>query len=187
MDMGRVGCSLVWSLITVWGTVDKYKDLVLGFSCTCGLCGTDAVHVSQIANIKFREMHQACRQASLLAQQKLWHFKLSKTPISWRLFPRYGYGGRIDDLYYEEIGSRMGPGEHYMDYTGSSLYTNSQLAAVFTELRQHVFGNPHSANPSSLLTEEKVRLQSRYLRPSNICGESGQPFLNGLIKGRNFL
>lgn len=58
--------------------------------------------------------------------------------------------------YAAEIGSRMRPGNHYLDYTGSSLYCNSQLEAAFQELKSHVFGNPHSANPSSELTTDKV-------------------------------
>jgi molybdenum cofactor sulfurtransferase len=32
----------------------------------------------------------------------------------------------------------------------------SFVQAVFTELQQHLFGNPHSANPSSELTEDLV-------------------------------
>lgn len=39
----------------------------------------------------------------------------------------YGYGGRIDDLYSKEVGCRLPPGHHYLDYTGSSLYATSQL------------------------------------------------------------
>ena len=68
----------------------------------------------------------------------------------------YGYGGQIDGLYPVEVGVRMQPGEHYLDYTGSSVYCQSQLEAVFQELRSHMYGNPHSANPSSSLTQEKV-------------------------------
>ncbi|KAI8474571.1 MAG: pyridoxal phosphate-dependent transferase [Monoraphidium minutum] len=69
---------------------------------------------------------------------------------------KYGYGGRIDELYPKEVGNRMGPHEHYLDYTGSSVYANSQLEAVFAELRGHLFGNPHSANPSSSFAGERV-------------------------------
>jgi molybdenum cofactor sulfurtransferase len=58
--------------------------------------------------------------------------------------------------YPDEVGSRLKPNEHYLDYTGSSLYCNSQLQAAFEELKRHVYGNPHSANPSSELTTEKV-------------------------------
>jgi hypothetical protein len=47
----------------------------------------------------------------------------------------YGYGGRIDRLYAEEVGRRMPPHEHYLDYTGSSLYCNSVLQNVFQDLQ----------------------------------------------------
>lgn len=50
----------------------------------------------------------------------------------------------------------MEPHEHYLDYTGASVYANSQLDAVFKELRSSLFGNPHSANPSSSFASEKV-------------------------------
>jgi molybdenum cofactor sulfurtransferase len=50
----------------------------------------------------------------------------------------------------------MEPHEHYLDYTGSSVYANSQLEAIFRELRGHLFGNPHSANPSSSFASERV-------------------------------
>ena len=50
----------------------------------------------------------------------------------------------------------MQPNEHYMDYTGSSVYCQTQLDNVFAELKQCMFGNPHSANPSSTFTSERV-------------------------------
>eukprot|EP00878_Enallax_costatus_P013939 GHUV01014576.1.p1 GENE.GHUV01014576.1~~GHUV01014576.1.p1 ORF type:complete len:479 (+),score=157.31 GHUV01014576.1:163-1437(+) len=62
----------------------------------------------------------------------------------------------LDQLYPCEVGCRMKPNEHYMDYTGSSVYCQSQIEQVFDELRSHMFGNPHSANPSSSMTGEKV-------------------------------
>lgn len=68
----------------------------------------------------------------------------------------YGYGGRIDHLYQTEIACRMQPHEHYLDYTGSSLYCKSAVQAAFDELQSNVFGNPHSANPSSSRTEERI-------------------------------
>ena len=42
----------------------------------------------------------------------------------------YGYGGRIDELYAREVGPRLGPGEHYLDFTGSGLYLSSQIEAL---------------------------------------------------------
>jgi hypothetical protein len=55
-----------------------------------------------------------------------------------------------------QVGCRMKPNEHYMDYTGSSVYCQSQIDQVFDELRSQMFGNPHSANPSSSMTGDKV-------------------------------
>lgn len=37
---------------------------------------------------------------------------------------------RIDELYASEIVPRLAPGEHYLDYTGSSLHWNSQIKAA---------------------------------------------------------
>ena len=50
----------------------------------------------------------------------------------------------------------MAANEHYLDYTGSSVYCQSQLDAVFKELRTCMFGNPHSANPSSAFTSSGI-------------------------------
>ena len=50
----------------------------------------------------------------------------------------------------------MPPGHHYLDYTGSSVYCQSQLAAAFDDLRSNMFGNPHSVNPSSSLAGDRV-------------------------------
>ncbi|KAJ9529686.1 hypothetical protein QJQ45_014473, partial [Haematococcus lacustris] len=75
----------------------------------------------------------------------------------------YGYGGLLDRLYPEEVGVRMGPvpgapalQQHYLDYTGSGVYCQSQVAAVFQELSCTMFGNPHSQNPSSSLTTDRI-------------------------------
>lgn len=47
----------------------------------------------------------------------------------------YGYGGRIDQLYRDEVGCRMKPNEHYLDYTGSALYCSSALNCIFEDLQ----------------------------------------------------
>lgn len=39
------------------------------------------------------------------------------------------------------------------------------LLQVFEELRSHMFGNPHSANPSSSMTGDKVRARGARARP----------------------
>lgn len=44
----------------------------------------------------------------------------------------------------------------YLDYTGGGLYAESQLQKHFDLLRTHVYGNPHSVNPTSLAMTELV-------------------------------
>ncbi len=42
------------------------------------------------------------------------------------------------------------------DYTGSSVYMQSQLRAAFEELASTMFGNPHAQNPSSELSTQRI-------------------------------
>ncbi len=44
----------------------------------------------------------------------------------------------------------------YLDYTGGGLYAQSQLDKHFALLRNNVFGNPHSINPTSLAMTDLV-------------------------------
>ncbi|MCB9422857.1 MAG: aminotransferase class V-fold PLP-dependent enzyme [Ardenticatenaceae bacterium] len=44
----------------------------------------------------------------------------------------------------------------YLDYTGGGVYAESQLDKHFALLRNNVFGNPHSINPTSLAMTELV-------------------------------
>jgi molybdenum cofactor sulfurtransferase len=51
----------------------------------------------------------------------------------------------------------------YLDYTGGSLYAESQLQKHFELLRSDIFGNPHSANPTSAVMTEHVERTRRYV------------------------
>ena len=51
----------------------------------------------------------------------------------------------------------------YLDYTGASLYAESQLQKHFELLRSGIFGNPHSANPTSVAMTEHVERTRRYV------------------------
>jgi molybdenum cofactor sulfurtransferase len=51
----------------------------------------------------------------------------------------------------------------YLDYTGGSIYAESQVQKHFDLLRSGVFGNPHSANPTSTATTEHVERTRRYV------------------------
>lgn len=90
--------------------------------------------------------------------------KPSPEEAAFRAHPVYGpmYNPRADGVYDAEVGPRMPPGHHYLDYTGAGLYLNSQVEAFSAELTTTLFGNPHSANPSSSRSDaaiEGVRAQ----------------------------
>jgi molybdenum cofactor sulfurtransferase len=55
----------------------------------------------------------------------------------------------IDELRASEYGRLDASGDVYLDYTGGSLYAESQLDEHLRLLRETVFGNPHSVNPTS--------------------------------------
>jgi selenocysteine lyase/cysteine desulfurase len=53
--------------------------------------------------------------------------------------------------------ARLDAGGHvYLDYTGAGVYSESQIAEHTKLLRDSVFGNPHSANPTSAAMTELV-------------------------------
>lgn len=63
--------------------------------------------------------------------------------------PAFAETAIIDDLRATEYGRLDANGEVYLDYTGGSLYADSQLAEHLEMLRGTVYGNPHSVNPTS--------------------------------------
>jgi selenocysteine lyase/cysteine desulfurase len=67
-----------------------------------------------------------------------------------KAYPGYAGTRAIDAMRRSEY-ARLDAGEHiYLDYTGGGLYAESQLRQHQELLRAHVFGNPHSSNPTSL-------------------------------------
>lgn len=71
-------------------------------------------------------------------------------------YPTYATTSVIDDLRAAEY-ARLDAGEHiYLDYTGGALYAESQLQEHHQLLHDHVFGNPHSSNPTSLAATRLV-------------------------------
>ncbi len=48
------------------------------------------------------------------------------------------------------------PGVTYLDHAGTALYSRAQLQSHFSDLTANLYGNPHSQNPSSSLTTDKV-------------------------------
>ena len=78
--------------------------------------------------------------------------------------PRYDDTAVLDELRRSDF-ARLDRGGHvYLDYTGGGLYAESQLVEHMTLLRENVFGNPHSVNPTSAASTELLeRARARVL------------------------
>lgn len=71
-------------------------------------------------------------------------------------YPAYTQTEAIDVLRQSDY-ARLDAGGHvYLDYTGGGLYADSQIRKHHQLLRENVFGNPHSFNPTSLAATELV-------------------------------
>jgi selenocysteine lyase/cysteine desulfurase len=66
-----------------------------------------------------------------------------------RRHPAYDATRHLDTLRATEYARLDAQGHLYLDYTGGSLYAESQLRAHLDLLSRQVFGNPHSTNPTS--------------------------------------
>lgn len=67
----------------------------------------------------------------------------------------YGYDGLLDRIRAKDM-PHLGDGV-YLDWTGSALYRASQVDAMAADLKDRLYGNTHSENPSSLMTERRVQ------------------------------
>ncbi len=80
-----------------------------------------------------------------------------------RAYPAYPTTRIIDDLRVNEY-ARLDIGGHiYLDYTGGGLYAESQLHRHNRLLAEHVFGNPHSSNPTSQAATQLVEHAREYV------------------------
>jgi len=80
-----------------------------------------------------------------------------------KAYPSYRDTHVIDELRRTQY-ARLDVGEHvYLDYTGGGLYAESQLRQHQELLRQNVFGNPHSSNPTSLAATRFVDHTRQYV------------------------
>lgn len=77
--------------------------------------------------------------------------------------PAYAATAPIDDLRRTDYGRLDSGGHVYLDYTGGSLYAQSQLDAHHKLLAENVFGNPHSFNPTSLHMTQLVESARAYV------------------------
>src|SRR5579863_1036970 len=78
-------------------------------------------------------------------------------------FPDFKKTALLDDLRATEYRRLDENGQVYLDYTGGSLYAESQLQKHFELLRSRVLGNPHSASPASVRMTEYVERTRRQI------------------------
>ncbi|MFD1140916.1 aminotransferase class V-fold PLP-dependent enzyme [Larkinella insperata] len=64
-------------------------------------------------------------------------------------YPVYKSTAHLDALREREFARLDEQGHTYLDFTGAGLYTQQQVTQHTSQLKQHVFGNPHSSNPTS--------------------------------------
>ena len=80
-----------------------------------------------------------------------------------RRYPDYSGTNRLDALRSTEYRRLDEERQVYLDYTGGSLYAESQVQQHAIILARGVFGNPHSSNPTSAAMTEHVERTRRYL------------------------
>jgi selenocysteine lyase/cysteine desulfurase len=80
-----------------------------------------------------------------------------------RTSPCYASTRRFDVLRADEYGRLDATGQVYLDYTGGGLHARRQLEEHMALLDRHVFGNPHSHNPTSLAMTELVESARAYV------------------------
>lgn len=74
--------------------------------------------------------------------------------LDWR--PAYAATAVLDELRAREFGRLDEHGHVYLDFTGAGLYAASHVREHAALLEKSVFGNPHSANPTSTATTHAV-------------------------------
>ncbi len=85
--------------------------------------------------------------------------------------PEYASTRELDRLRATEYGRLDAQRQVYLDYTGGSLHAESQVREHARLLGEHVYGNPHSANPSSAESTRQVeRTRAAVLAYFNAAG-----------------
>lgn len=64
-------------------------------------------------------------------------------------YPQYSHTSALDALRLREYSRLDQQGHVYLDYTGGGLYSDEQVKKHYDLLINHVYGNPHSTNPTS--------------------------------------
>jgi selenocysteine lyase/cysteine desulfurase len=87
-------------------------------------------------------------------------------------YPAYATTAALDALRTADYGRLDSQGVVYLDYTGGGLHADSQVRAHAELLSASVFGNPHSASPSSAtMTQAVERARSAVLDYFNGTGD----------------
>ncbi len=71
-------------------------------------------------------------------------------------YPEFAATAELDRLREQEFPRLDRQGHVYLDYTGGGLYADCQVRDHSEFLLSHVLGNPHSTNPTSLATTDRV-------------------------------
>ena len=71
-------------------------------------------------------------------------------------YPEYLSTTALDELRAKDYSRLDRFHEVYLDYTGGGLYAESQVKRHQQLLLDHVFGNPHSTNPTSLASTDLI-------------------------------
>ncbi len=78
-------------------------------------------------------------------------------------YPQFATTVTLDKLRATEYSRLERLGHTYLDYTGGGLYAETQVRAHMALLLQHVFGNPHSTNPTSQAMTRLVEQARAYV------------------------
>ena len=78
-------------------------------------------------------------------------------------YPSFESTKSLDELRVREYGRLDRLGQVYLDYTGGGLYAESQVRQHLDLLLDNVYGNPHSANPTSLAATRLVEQTRAYV------------------------
>ncbi len=78
-------------------------------------------------------------------------------------YPIYLETKELDVLRQQEYPLLDGSHQIYLDYTGAGLYAASQVMQHMSLLESHIFGNPHSTNPTSRAMTEIINRVRAYV------------------------
>jgi molybdenum cofactor sulfurtransferase len=78
-------------------------------------------------------------------------------------YPSYASTQSIDELRARDYARLDGSRQVYLDYTGGGIYAESQIKKHQQLLLNHVYGNPHSTNPTSYAATEMVESARAYI------------------------